>query len=176
MQWRGIDSAARLFIASGLLAGVAVWVVSGADADDSAGDGFQLRVRRVGKAPDTVAPADADDDGVRNPRTAPARNTVSARIATVSAITSLAFLAAVIRVLEDRNGPVLDRAEVKRSRVVAAYDFAWFRADARGDGADFGPVFLVRALEREDEYVCPARRWHVRVVVQELCEGAQSVY
>ena len=36
-------------------------MISGADAQDPSGDGFHLRVRRVGKEPSTVAFADAEN-------------------------------------------------------------------------------------------------------------------
>jgi hypothetical protein len=91
------------------------------------------------------------------------------------AISSLAVLVAVIRVFADCNGPVLHRPEAEGRRVMTAHDFVWFRADARDDNADFGVVFIFGTLKREDEYVYPARRWHIRMMVQELDEGAQSV-
>jgi hypothetical protein len=61
-QWRVMDSAGRLRIASALLASFAVRVVPGADPQDPARDGFHLRVRCVGKAPGAVASADADNE------------------------------------------------------------------------------------------------------------------
>jgi len=62
MQWRGMGSAGRFRIASALLVLVAVAVVPGADAQDSAGDGFHVRVRCVGEVLGAVAFADADDE------------------------------------------------------------------------------------------------------------------
>lgn len=48
-QWRVMASAGRLHIASDLLVGVAVGVVAMPTPRTPAGDGFHLRVRRVGK-------------------------------------------------------------------------------------------------------------------------------
>jgi hypothetical protein len=48
---------------------------------------------------------------------------------------------------------------------MTGHDFDWFGANARSDGVDFGAVFVVGALGREDEYVYVVRRWYVWAIV-----------
>jgi hypothetical protein len=99
-----------------------------------------------------------------------------ARIATAKVMASRAFVAAVIRVLADRDGPVLHGSEVTRCRIMPAGRVVGdYCRDTSGNLVDFRPHMFACAARRKDIHVCPARRGHVWMVLEKSRQSAESV-